>query len=536
MVTIDKTHSMSEYLDLLSTSLEIYMDNDRLTSSYEEVCYTTDDMRNLASMWLRIESAGLYPAMSPDNIIDFLCRIGVDMEKRYANKKTKSLSLDIKRVVIPLIEAGVAPELLTAYKEYRSYRSYASSMSKLIESKRMHGHTSSGRTIVKFPTHIEERDNLRVYYNNISVVSVPKLYSKMITGPTDSHFIAWCDYPQADWRFAYNLFIRDENNFKVMSSCDDAYEGLARLIEGDSFDLAVFKEKRKEYKVHCLKVFYNSKDKAQIPSAIREFFRSCPKYKKLLFDLEVFYHFKLPIPCTSYFGFEQLLPEGTYPDAFISKGLNTPIQTFTSHIVNETVFKVLEMFWSLGYTKEQANVYYVRHDEPLFLFTRDVLKDSWIFDECSEISIPGFTPIHLDFHFGEYYQEEDEDLTREVDEAKRQSGFVPTRYSMGKAKDYWPFPTVEYVYAQFYGVENSGFDVVVHNYRTQESATFYGVGSEPLVALKSAMNSGMLDWLGSPEYLLARTNGFDDIDYVGPEDSTLLRVIDRYDSNINPRR
>lgn len=531
MLKIDSTHSMEEYMELLSSSLEIYMDDARLLQAYDEVCYATDDLKALVLLWLRIESGGMYTSVNPDNILDFLCRIGVDLEKRYSNKHTKSLSLDMKKVVTPLIEDGVVPELLTTYRDFRSYKSYCSTLSKLVQAKKFHAVTPSGRTLVKFPTHIDERDNLRVYYSDIAVVSVPKKYSNMITGPSDSYFIGWCDYPQADWRFAYNLFIRDEHNEQVMRQCSDAYEGLVRLIEGDKFDPEVFKQKRKEFKTHCLKVFYNSKDSAPVPSAIREFYRSCPKYSKLLYDLGVLYQFKLPIPCTSYFGYEQLIPEGTYPDMFISKALNTPVQTFTSHIVNETVFGVLEKFWSLGYTKEDANVYYVRHDEPLFLFTRKVLKDAWVFKECSEIYIPGFTPIHLDFHFGTYYQEEDPTLMREIQESIDASNHIYDVYEGGTAHPYSPIPTVESAYAQFFSTPE-GLRVLLYDYRTGKRQEFQTSAEDSDAALHEAMRNGALEWLRNPEYLLIRNSGLDFVDYVGENDSTLMKVIDRYDSNV----
>lgn len=534
MIKLDAYHSMEEYLDLLSSSLTIYMDAQRLNDAYTEVCNVTDDLRALTLLWLRIESAGLYTVPDSNSIIDYLCRIGIDMEGRYANKRTKSISLDLKRVVAPLIEKNVSPELLSTYRDYRSFNSYCSSIRALTESQQFHARTVNGRTLVKFPTHVEERDNLRTYYSNISVVSVPKRYSQMITGPSDNHFIAWCDYPQADWRFAYNLFIRDKDNFKVMSSCEDAYEGLARLVEKDKFDPSVFADQRKEYKVHSLKVYYNSRDNAPIPSAIRNYFMSCPKYKRLQEDLKTFYQFKLPIPCTSYFGYEQLLPEGTYPDAFISKGMNTPIQTFTSHIVKETVFTVLQKFWDLGYTKEQANVYYVRHDEPLFLFSRDVLKDSWVFAECSEIYIPGFTPIHLDWKFGEYYQEEDPALTSIVQETVQKSNYVPTVYEPEDPKEYWPFPTVESIYVQLFRREDiQGFLVNCYNYRNGVYREILVDNVEdPLKAVTAAVEKEALAWVGNPQYLLVRTNGLDFMDYIGPNQETLMRVIDRYDSSV----
>lgn len=539
MLKIDHVHDMEEYMGILSSSLEIYMDEARLTAAYDKVIHETDDLKWITLLWLRIESAGMYTSVNPDNIIDFLSRIGVDLEKRYTNRKTKNLSLDMKRVITPLIEDGIAVELLSAYRDYRTSRSYASTLSNLMDWKTFHKVTQEGRMLVKFPTRIDERDNLRVYYSDIAVVSVPKKYSNMITGPSDSHYIAWCDYPQADWRFAYNLFIRGEDNEHIMRECSDAYEGLARLVEGDKFDLETFKARRKEYKVNCLSVFYNSRATAPVPTAIRNYFHSRPKYKKLLYDLDVLYQFKLPIPCTSYFGFEQMLPEGAYPDAFISKGLNTPIQTFTSHIVNETVCCLLEKFWSLGYTKDDINVYYVRHDEPLFIFTKKILKDAWIFEDCRDIYIPGFTPITLDFHFGRYYQEEDEGLTNEILESISQHESLVTIYRDQDYRhevvhDYSPVPSVEKIYAQFFPVEEDGGGqcVYLYNYRTGERKNYLARCTGLEEALTVVLESGALEWLGTPRYLLVQTSSLDYMDYVGQDDCTLMKVITRYDRNV----
>jgi len=531
MLQIEQTHSMDEYLELLSDSLKIYMDEERLHRAYEDACWVTEDYKALTTLLLKIESGGKFISLSPDNLVKFLLSIGVDLDKRFASKKTKGYSLDMKRVITPLIEAGVAVELLTAYKTYSSYRSYSNFLRTLVEASPERKVTSTGRVLSVFPTHIEEKENLRAYYSDIAVVSVPKMFSNMITGSDDQHMLAWCDYPQADWRFAYNLFIRDAENAKVMQQCTDAYEGLARMTQGSNFNLETFKEQRKEFKVNCLKVFYNSKDSAPIPSAIRAFFRGSPKYRRFLYDASLFYKFHLPIPCTSYFGFEQLLPEKAYPDAFISKALNTPIQTFTSHIVNETVFGVLNRFWDLGYTKNDINVYFVRHDEPLFMFTPKIIKDSWVFKDCSEVYIPGFTPIHLNFHFGHYYQEEDEMVTQEINAAIEKSDHVYTvPDGTGEIKDYWPLPSVESCYMQFFVRGDSDLRVELYDYRTSRRRTQIVEGeTNPQNAIVRCLNEGALDWLHRPQYLLVSTAGIDMMEYAGPDDCTLVKVIDKAD-------
>lgn len=535
MLQITETHSMDEYIDLLSSSLKIYMEDSRLVNAYDDACFAASDYKHLALLWLKIESAGNYTSLNPDNVKDYLMSIGIDLPRR-GKGKSGEVSLDMKKVIDPLIERGVAVELLTAYKDYRTYNSYANSLRKLIQLTPRQKITESGRFLDEFDTHVVEQDNLRVYYNQIAVVSVPKIFSNMITTQDDTHYIAWCDYPQADWRFAYNLFIKDEENAKIMRECTDAYEGLARMVQGDAFSLDTFKEMRKEFKVHCLKVFYNSKDGAPVPTSIREFFRKCPKYSRLLFDLSALYNFKLPICCTSYFGYEQLIPEASYADAFLSKALNTPIQTFTSHIVNETVFGVLQKFWDLGYTKDDVNIYYVRHDEPLFVFSQKILRDAWVFKECSEIYIPGFTPIHLDFHYGRYYQEEDEFLTKQINQAIEMSHheyFMPVQSEEDyKPDSYWPFPTVESIYVQVFE-EDKEYRIEFYDYRREVRLTVnVPLGCPADVAITEALEKDGLSWLGFPEYLLVRSSGFDFMDRVGPDGATLVKVINRPDTGI----
>lgn len=536
MLRISDTHPMDEYMALLSTSTKIFIDNERLDRAIMNAQYQADDYRALTLLELRIESSGSYQSISSDSILDFLERLGVDLDKRYRNKKTDGYSLDMKKVVDPLIEAGVAVDMLTAYKAYRSYRTYASFLAKLGESKRMHHKTNDGRIILAYDTTLQERENLRVYYRDIAVVSIPKIFSNIVTGPSEEYHLAWCDYPQADWRFAYNLFIRDPSNFGVMRSCEDAYEGLARIVEGDKFNPEVFKDSRKAYKVDCLKVFYNSRDNRPIPTAMRQYYMSRERYRKYFYDLGVLYQFKLPVPCESYFGYTQLLPEASYPDAFLSKGLNTPIQTMTSHVVNETVFGILKKFYDLGYTEDDIRVYYVRHDELIFMFKDTILKDAWVFEDCSQIHIDGFSPIKLDFHFGDYYQEEDSVLTEQVYHEMKAHPERISYYDIGEGHAYYPVPSVESLYAQFFIKEempdgSKVFAVRYYNYRTGERTRFVVAAMDREEALRSSL-AELQVILGRPKYLLVRNDGLELMDSIGEDDETLLKVVSKYDSGV----
>lgn len=534
MLKLDSIHSIHEYVELLQGSTTIYIDDARLSRAFKELPAETGDYRALATMWMRIESAGKYTYLSKDNIIDLLLDLNVDLDKRFRSKKTKGYSLDNERVVKPLIAKGIVPELLTYYSKYRTGKSCISILSNLASSRVIHDVTPTGRRILKYNTNVGAYDNLRAYYSDIAVISIPKAYSNIITTPDDLHYLVWCDFPQADWRFAYNMFIRDDSNRELMSKCDDAYEGLARMIHGDKFDYDEFKANRSEFKVHCLACFYGSRNADPIPTAIRNYFLTRPKYKKLLFDLDVLYQFGVPIPCVSYLGYEQMIPEGTYRDGFMNKSLNTPIQTMTSHIVIETVFGILQKFWDLGYTKDDINIYYVRHDEPIFTFSKKILKDAWVLKECSEIYLPGFTPIHLDFHFGQYYLDEDAKLTREVNDAIEASYHVYEDFGQEPEKDYSPFPSVECIYIRLFVEDDNPdqFRCEVYNYRTNTRRLYYTPKCSSEDAVFNVLNDGAIEDLGSPKYLLVRTNGLSLIGHAGKDESTFVKVIAKPDPSI----
>lgn len=510
MLKIDKVHSMDEYLDLLKGSSTIYIDRAKLEDALYEARYLCDDFKRLTSLQMSIESSGLYYTVVPINILDMLYDLGVDVDKYQKRTKTKNMSLDINNVVDPMIEHGIQPELLGYYKLHRSYKTYAGFLDKLWTSQGKSKVCSDGRVILSYSTNIQERQNLRVYYKDIAVVSIPKRYSEIITTPGDGYHIAWCDYPQADWRFAYNLFIKDPSNVGIMEKVDDAYEGLARIIEKEEFDPEEFKSSRQDYKVNCLSVFYGSHNTHPIPTAMRDYFMSREKYKRYVYELEQLQQFHLPIPCTSYFGYTQLLPESNRSDLFLNKGLNTPIQTFTSHIVNETVFGILERFWNLGYTKDDINIYFVRHDEPLFLFKDTCLKDAWIFEECSKIYIPGFTPIVLNFQFGDNYQCPSEYLENAVKQNIESNRHRITTYADEEGSDsirddYTPVPSAESAKITFFK-ENGKTKVVFYDSWRNESKALYTDKESGMDAIYDVLGDYIV-YLNYPSYLLLHVSG-----------------------------
>ena len=112
------------------------------------------------------------------------------------------------------------------------------------------------------------------------------------------------------------------------------------------------------------------------------------------------------------------------------------MQTGTSEIVILTVNKILDKFYELGYTPEDIHIYYTRHDEPIFIMKESIIKDTWIFKECSEIIVDNWTPLKMSFGFGYRYQEEDAIL----------NGRIENVYSLNEEKitKYEPDSDIEY--------------------------------------------------------------------------------------------
>lgn len=335
------------------------------------------------------------------------------------NKKGEGLTLDAGRVLKPLLAQGKAQEFLTAYIRYKSLVSKLGSIENMLYRTKNPIENDNGDTIVEMGFNFEQRTNLRYYYNNEDIIGLPKEFNECVTVP-EGYILAWGDFEQSDFRIAYNLFIRNDENAKIMDACSDKYEGIARIVAkafNEDFDLTKFKQQRNIMKENILATFYGARS-GKTPESdafIKRFAKyldTCPRYKEFYARLERRYNLGLPIQVESYFGhMESCSVQQDKVDA-INYALNSPIQSCSSEIVILTVNKILEKFYSLGYTKEDIRLYYTRHDEPLFIMKTNVLKDSWVFEDCSEIHVDNWTPLRLSFKFGHSYTKKDETIQK----------------------------------------------------------------------------------------------------------------------------
>lgn len=341
---------------------------------------------------------------------------------RTKNKRGFSIAKDILE---NLHKKGYSQEFLEVYLAYRTIEKKTDKISKIIQTAKMfQDRDNYGNEIRRMPYQVEQQQNFRYNYNSYDIVTIPKDYSKCVTSPS-GRMLVWGDFAQADFRVAYNLLIRDEVNQKIMDKYEDKYEGLARIIanaNNEKFDHDKFTKERNAYKTCTLGTIYgknSSEDEGEraFIQKFSAFLSTCPQYVEFKQRIKDRLKLNKPVVIDTYFGLPIAVP---YQSGFdkdpMNKALNTPIQAGTSQLIVLTVNAILDKFYALGYTEEDIHVYYVRHDEPIFIMDTKVMKDSWIFKDCSDILVDDWTPLKADFYFGYDYTRVDEQLMKDYKE------------------------------------------------------------------------------------------------------------------------
>lgn len=389
--------------------------------------------------------------LSKETIIYYLQYYEFCPAHYFITRKTESESLDLKRVIEPLLMNNYAVEFLSCYVEWRKALSRCSSLRSLLKSRVLAKEVSqSGNTLYRLGYNVRRQTNSRFNYSNYDIIAqIPKQVTNCIATP-QGKFLAWGDFAQSDFRIAYNLFIRSEETDKIMDKYDDKYEALARIVEqrlhpGQPFDLAKFKEDRKIYKVNTLAVMYGTrntlkKKDQEFVQMFSRFLETCPKYVEYERRLHDAHALGLNISIKSYFGNDEVSPRQYSESATVDRALNVPIQKGTSEMIILTVNSILDKFYELGYTEEDISIYLVRHDEPVFLMSERAMKDAWIFKEFSKIFVDNWSPLELSFNFGYNYGVDDEDLTKQYEAvcAKNSAKITKIEREVSIETDYFP--------------------------------------------------------------------------------------------------
>lgn len=410
-----------KYAERLRGKGLITVDPERLKSllNYNKMVQETKAF--LAEMVMKERSAYKYITLDKTQIISYLtefegCKRS-SFDKRDA--KTDVGSLDSSKILEPLLQSGKATEFLDNYISFSSMKSQndriASEIKKLVTTDLV---TRDGVPLSYMRYNVNEKENLRHYYKDSDLISIPKHFLSAFT-VKDGKFLVWADFSSADFNYIYNNFIKSEYTIPAMSKYPrDRYAGFMNLLcefEGIEFDYEGFKEDRTWYKEMILSILYHktngvNKREVEMIKRVTALLKTFPRYQELLDRIQQRLNLKLAVNITAHFGFTQPVSYSTNENDVINKAMNTPAQTTTSEMVILYTNTLLDRLYDLGYTEDDAKVYMVRHDEIILELSEKVKKDLWVLKDMSEIIVDFWDKQTLQFKFGYRYEEEDESL------------------------------------------------------------------------------------------------------------------------------
>lgn len=476
----------------------IYLNKEKASKLlvYQDVCRVS--CYNLAKIVMKANSSNRYRELSDDMVCDYLLEVERCPEyKILSNKNKRGYSIESKSVLMPLLQNGYAREFLEPFIEFKSLKKQCSTIRNMIAGLVSDDTVNEeGQAIERLAYKVNVQTNLRFNYNNFDIVTIPHIYNSCVSVPKGK-ILVWADFDQSDLRIAYNLFLRDKNNAKIMDACDDKYEGMARLVaavNNEPFDLDKFKKERDLYKVHVLKTIYGgqpagTEEERQFIKKLQKFLNTCPRYVEYKKRLDDKCALGLPLQINSYFGHTEIYNIGYNKSSAVNFGLNSPNQTGTSEIMVLTVNTILNKFYELGYTQDQVDIYYVRHDECLFMIDEEVMRDAWIFKECSEILVDNWTPLTLSFNFGYNYKEPVESLKLLAENNWLINKDKITQIPLDTSEVYEYIPVTDTLNLEIgtYSVEGNTI-ICIYNTKAN-TCKYYELGSENYADIMSAVRS-----------------------------------------------
>lgn len=419
-----------EYESHLRYLGHIYLDDNLLINAYNETLDYWLAYEAMTERYMNVMSGRTYQSLRNERIMNYLIEFENCPSWRFkSDKNISGVSVNRKTVLEPLYNEGYATQFLDLYLTFSSYKKLNSSLNLLEQkhSKTIKEKGTYGEVLNQCNFSVSQRQNYRYNYSKHDIITIPKQYSSAVTVPKGK-VLAWGDFSQADLRAAYNIFIRDSKNIEVVKQYSDMYEAIARIVKGDDFDIDEFKSKRDLMKAVILSCVYGKRTDIEKSKAdfLREFGEyldtKCPRYIEYRNRIAKHKSFKKNIVLDTYFGPSVIVDKGWGTDMSTEhKCLNYPIQSCTSLLVILTVNAILNQFYSLGYTEDQIGLYYTRHDEPIFIMDKEVMKDSWVFKDYDKIFIDDWYPMELKFNFGYNYTIPDQPLNQMYEESINQN-------------------------------------------------------------------------------------------------------------------
>jgi hypothetical protein len=405
---------LADYVDILNSRRYIFMDKEMLRVSLLEAENLLYSMRVYGGMLIDIASGGRYTNLEPNELLSFLLHYLKLSESNFVIYGRENLSLDIKKVIQPLIDKGIEVDLLTLYKKIRSMKASIATMRQVYS--RNLGNVENG--LMKLNFTVTEQANQRFYYENENIIGIPLIFSHSIVAPP-GYFLISGDIGQADWRVVYSILVRDEKNWEIVKKHEDAYEGIMHCVaeyNGEEFDVEAFKQDRKAAKVDVLRVSYGTRNdkgiRGPFVKKFSEFLRSCARYRE--YEQQIVAHVEIgqPFVISAYFGNTQILSFGPKDKVKArDTALNWPAQNTTSQIVIFSVLKTLKFFRDMGFGKEDIDVYYVRHDEPIYVCNNRMKDYLYLFQQVRDIVIDDWIPLSFEYTFGKSYKKNEDVLS-----------------------------------------------------------------------------------------------------------------------------
>lgn len=430
-------------------------------------------VETLYSLSLRIMQgrSGLYfNQLSKEKVIDYLIECEYVDPKAFKTKKAKGESLNAD-VLKDIIARGRAKEFLSHYIQYSSLKHKCDRIAKLMDRlDRKAEYRQAGTVLSPLTFHVNQKENMRYNYKDTDLISIPKEYVTSFKAE-DDYFLVWGDFAQSDLRIAYNLFIKDDNNIKIMNKYEDKYAGMAAIIAdhyGEEFDLDKFRTERELYKVYVLATIYGqtyaaTKEGQAFVKRFGEYLDTRPRYVEFRKRIKDRIDLKLMLPIKGYFGSTQPVSFVGNETDVINKSLNTPNQMGTSEIVILTTNAILDMFYERGYTKDEVSIYMVRHDEPILKIHKKAIKDLWILNQASEIQIDDWTPLKLEFEMGYAYKVTDAALMKQFAEVNNDNlDKIVQVAPSGDSTGYMPLPATFFLNVGEVKVPELGKTIVVY--------------------------------------------------------------------------
>ena len=380
----------------------------------------------LAARTMQLHSNFNYYVLERETIYRYLTRVEHCPASFFHHGRTKDFSLDMKRSLQPCIDEGYAVEFLTYYCAFSKTKKRIEDMEKLLgRCTAPVGKDAEGNQLYKMPFFAKQDSNLRFTTVNENVIGIPRDL-KSIFHAEDGYCLVWGDFEQSDWRVAYSLFINSKEDEDIMNSVDDKYEAIARVIarrNGVEFNLEEFKAQRPMYKTLVLAAVYGkrgSKVKAEndFLQMMGRFLSTCERYMRFVNRLLLYKSLNLPIYLKSFFGHVEAININVSDEQLLHKGLNTPNQSCTSELIIMQVNSIMDTVESLGYGPDDFRIFFVRHDEPIFIMKKSLISElGWIFKEHEDIQVEDWMPLKMPFYFGTVYSEKDPELTAQYEES-----------------------------------------------------------------------------------------------------------------------